>query len=126
MHALHFYLPQRVDQSRGFGLPGRLDRLDDSVDAVVASESLGQTADVVALGLPGVHVPLRNVGIFGRLREPGREEHGMQGAVGCRARLRDELIGRVRAAGGDDAGRQPLLLGLLQDQRVLLNGGGDE
>src|SRR5688572_30159623 len=124
--ALYLHVPERLRDRLGFGLARRLDRLDDGVHAVPAAEALGEAADVVAALLPLGDEVLVDVGILTPVAERRREEHHVEAAVRAVARLLDELIRRVRAAGGDDALLLPLLLRLLQDQRDLLDRGGDE
>src|SRR3954468_3136972 len=124
--AFHLHVPQRVLDRLGLGLAGVPDRLDDGLHAVPAAEALGQAADLVFARGPLADELLGDVGVLHRVGEPRREEHQVVGAVRRLAGLGDELVRRDRAAGGDDARLHLLLLRLAQDERRLLDRGGDE
>src|SRR5688572_20483956 len=83
IHPLHLDVPQRGADGFRVRLAGGLDRGVGDVDAVIAAEAFGQAADVVAPLLPLVHVALGSVRVLRRLREPWREEHSVERAVGC-------------------------------------------
>src|SRR5438477_7923372 len=118
--ALHLDAPERLGDGLGIGLAGGLDALDDDVDAVPAAEAFREPADRVFLLVPCSHEFVGDVRVLHGVREPRREEDQMQRAVRRLARLLDQLFGRVRAASGDDARAELLVLGLLEDERDLL------
>src|SRR4029078_13599772 len=101
-------LPQRVGERLGLGLAGELDRLDHRVDGVPAAETLGEAADVVLWRLPFGDELLPEVRVLPRIREPGREEAEMVGAIRGFTGLGNQLIRRNRTARCKDARLNPL------------------
>src|SRR5215510_16478652 len=118
---LHLDVPQRLADRLRLRFARRLDGLGDHIDAIPTAKAFGQATNVVLFLIPDGDELLGDLGVLDRLGKPGRKEHEMVGAVGGIAGLGDQLVGRIRAAGGDDALGELLILGLLQDQRDLLD-----
>ncbi len=124
--ALVLHVPERLAEFFGIGLAGDLECFDRDIDRVITAEAFRQAADVVTALLPLVHVALGRFRILDDFREPGREEHGVERAVGGFTSLVDQLVRRVRAAAGNEADVELLFLRLLQDDRELFDRGGYE
>src|SRR5215204_3587478 len=107
VHAGQLDLPERLTDGVGLRLAGLLDRRRDGADAVVAAEALRQTRERVPTLLPLLDETFSHLGISRNVRVPRREERDVGRVVRRRARLLDELIGTLRAAGGDDPLLQP-------------------
>src|SRR5215472_6220557 len=121
-----FHVPQRLLDRRRLGFACGFDGCSDGQYPVIATETLGQAADIVAARLPLTHEFRCEIAVLHRLGKPRREENEMHRAVGGFAGLLDQLIGRVGAAGRNDAGLELLFPRLLENERDLLDRRGDE
>src|SRR5215468_11214298 len=126
VHAGQLDLPERRADRLGLRLARLGDRGRDGADAVIAAEALGQTRERIAALLPFVDEGLSHGRIGRDIGVPRREEGDVGGVVCRRTRLLDQLIGVLRAAGGDDALLQAQRRRLLEDQRELLDRRGDD
>src|SRR4051794_37848248 len=125
VHTGQLDLPEGGADRLGVGLAGLLDRRRDGADAVIAAIALGDPGELEAALLPFLDELARHVRVWRRFRRPGREGRKRQGAVRRRARLLDQLVRVLRAAGRDDALLQAQRRRLLEDQRQLLDRGRD-
>ncbi len=90
-------VPKGLLNGLGIRFSGGLDSGDDSLDAVIATEALGQSGEIMAALLPFRDEFDRHVRIGRDLREPGREEQQVIAAVRGTASLSDELVWRGRS-----------------------------
>src|SRR5262245_35021616 len=115
IHPGQLDLPERRADRLGIGLAGLGDRRRDGADTVIAAEALGQTCERITALLPFLDERLRHRRIGRDIGVPRREEGDVGGIVRRRARLLDQLIGVLRAAGGDDPLLQAQCGRLLED-----------
>src|SRR5262249_46323013 len=126
VHPGQLDLPERRADRLRIGLAGLGDRGRDGADAVIAAEALGQTCERITALLPFVDERLGHGRIGRDVGVPRREEGDVSGVVCRRTGLLDQLIGVLRAAGGDDSLLQAQRRRLLEDQRELLDCRGDD
>src|SRR5262249_36012587 len=76
------HIPQRLLDRRRLGLACGFDGGGDGQYPIIAAETLGQAADIVAARLPLIYEFRREIAVLHRLGKPWREEDKMHRAIG--------------------------------------------